>query len=62
MTIAEYAEKAQRKARSTRKECSTCVNMPSCWYKDQEGFMFDAVKDCWEPRQVPIYINNPIEK
>lgn len=50
------------KPRPVRHECSTCVNMPSCWYKDQDGFKFDAVKCCWEPRPIPAYINNLITK
>lgn len=50
------------KPRPVRHECSTCANMPSCWFQDQDGFMFDAVKDCWKPRPVPAYINNAITK
>ena len=57
MTVEEYYNKMQERARPVRKECSACFNLPSCWLKDN-GLALDAVKDCWEPRPVPSYIKN----
>ena len=63
ITVEEYYNQIQKKAQPVRKECSTCFNMASCWYKHPEDFALDAVKECWEPRKVPSYIKNiPITK
>lgn len=58
----EMFNPVKAKTRPVRHECSTCANMPRCWFHDQDGFKFDAVKDCWEPRLVPAYINSTITK
>ena len=57
MTVEQSYNQMQARMRPVRHECSTCVNMPSCWMKDPE-LALDAVKECWEPRPVPAYIKN----
>ncbi len=58
MTIEEKFNQMRKEVAPVKKECSTCAKMAYCWYHNQGGFAFDAVKECWEPVKVPSYIKN----
>jgi len=57
ITVEEAYKQMMERRKPIRHECSTCLDMPSCWLHD-ESFALDGVKDCWKPRPVPDYIKN----
>ena len=57
MTVEEAYNQMQKRMKPVPPTCINCFKMPACWL-NEEDFNPDAVKSCYEPRQIPHYIKN----
>ena len=42
-------------AEALRRDCSTCIHMPSCWMSNVD-YALGATKACWKPKRVTAAI------